>query len=88
ARFSVTGRGNATGADGNAGFTIRGQGGNRVIMLVDGVRLPRSYLNGSNAFGRDTVSLALLKQVEIIRGPSSALYGSDGLAGLVNFITL
>lgn len=88
ARFSVTGRGNATGADGNAGFTIRGQGGNRVIMLVDGVRLPRSYINGSNAFGRDTVSLALLKQVEIIRGPSSALYGSDGLAGLVNFITL
>lgn len=88
ARFSVTGKGNATGADGNAGFTIRGQGGNRVIMLVDGVRLPRSYINGSTAFGRDTVSLALLKQVEIVRGPSSALYGSDGLAGLVNFITL
>ena len=39
ARFGVTGRGNAVGADANAGFTIRGQGGNRVVMLVDGVRL-------------------------------------------------
>ena len=87
ARFSVTGRGNPVGADGNAGFNIRGQGGNRVTMLVDGVRLPRSYINGSNAFGRDAVSLGLLKRIEFVRGPTSVLYGSDGLAGLVNFIT-
>lgn len=32
ARFTVTGRGNPTGADGNAGFSIRGLGGNRVLM--------------------------------------------------------
>jgi len=88
ARFSVTGRGNPTGADGNAGLSIRGQGGNRVIMLVDGVRLPRSYINGSNAFSRDTVAVGLLKRIELVRGPASALYGSDGLVGLVNFITL
>lgn len=87
ARFSVTGRGNAVGADGNAGFSIRGQGGNRVTLLADGVRLPRSYINGSNAFGRDTVELGLLKRIELVRGPTSALYGSDGLAGLVNFIS-
>ncbi|MBK9573715.1 MAG: TonB-dependent hemoglobin/transferrin/lactoferrin family receptor [Rhodoferax sp.] len=87
ARFSVTGRGNPVGADGNAGFSIRGQGGNRVTMLVDGIRLPRSYINGSNAFGRDAVSLGLLKRIEFVRGPTSVLYGSDGLAGLVNFIT-
>ncbi|MBK1684024.1 TonB-dependent hemoglobin/transferrin/lactoferrin family receptor [Rhodoferax fermentans] len=88
ARYAVTGKGNATGADANAGFNIRGLGGNRVLMLVDGVRLPRSYLNGSNAFGRDAVDLGVLQRVEIIHGPSSALYGSDGLAGLVNFISL
>ena len=88
ARFSVTGRGNSVGSDGNAGFSIRGQGGNRVIMLADGVRLPRSYIVGSNAFGRDAVALGLLKRIEIVRGPTSALYGSDGLAGLVNFISL
>lgn len=87
ARFTVTGAGNATGRDGNAGFNIRGLGGNRVLMLVDGIRLPRSYINGNNAFGRDTLSLDLLKRIELVRGPSSVLYGSDGLAGLVNFIT-
>ena len=88
ARLSVTGRGNPVGADGNAGFSIRGQGGNRVSMLVDGIRLPRSYIHGSNAFGRDAVALELVRRVELVRGPSSVLYGSDGLAGLVNFITL
>ncbi len=86
-RFTVTGAGNPTGRDGNAGFNIRGQDGNRVLMLVDGVRLPRSYINGNNAFGRDTLSLGLLKQIELVRGPSSVLYGSDALAGLVNFVT-
>lgn len=86
-RFTVTGAGNSVGRDGNAGFNVRGQDGNRVLMLVDGVRLPRSYINGNNAFGRDTLSLELLKQVELVRGPSSVLYGSDALAGLVNFIT-
>lgn len=87
ARFTVTGAGNPTGRDGNAGFNVRGQDGNRVLMLVDGVRLPRSYINGNNAFGRDVVSLDLLKRVELVRGPSSVLYGSDALAGMVNFIT-
>lgn len=87
ARFTVTGAGNPTGRDGNAGFSIRGLGGNRVLMLVDGIRLPRSYINGNNAFGRDVLSLDLLKRIELVRGPSSVLYGSDGLAGLVNFIT-
>lgn len=88
ARYNVTGAGNTTGRDGNAGFNVRGQDGNRVLILVDGVRLPRSYINGNNAFGRDAVSLELLRRVELVRGPSSVLYGSDGLAGMVNFITL
>ncbi len=87
ARFAVTGAPNSTGRDGNAGFNIRGLGGDRVLILVDGIRQPRSYINGSNAFGRDTFSLGLLKRMEVVRGPSSVLYGSDGLAGLVNFIT-
>ena len=52
-RFTVTGASNPTGRDGNAGFNIRGLGGNRVLMLVDGTRAPRSYVNGNNAFGRD-----------------------------------
>ena len=87
ARFALTGPANNTGRDGNAGFTIRGLGGNRVLMLVDGVRVPRSYVFGGNAFGRDYLSLDLVKRVELVRGAASALYGSDGMGGLVNFIT-
>jgi hemoglobin/transferrin/lactoferrin receptor protein len=78
----------ATGRDGNSGFTIRGLGGNRVLFQVDGVRVPDGFSFGPNAFGRgDYVDLDLLQSVEIVRGPASALYGSDGLAGVVSFIT-
>ena len=86
ARFSLAS--NPTGRAGNAGFNIRGLDGNRVLILNDGIRAPRSYAFGSNSFGRDYSDIGLLKRVEIIKGPSSALYGSDGLAGLVNLISL
>lgn len=86
ARFGLVG-GTSEGRDGNAGFNIRGLDGNRVLLLVDGIRAPRSYVFSSNAFGRDSFSIDLLKRIEIVRGPASVLYGSDGIAGLVNFIT-
>lgn len=86
-RFAITGPANSTGRDGNAGFTIRGLGGNRVLMMVDGIRVPHSYAFGGNAFGRDYLSLDLVKRVEVVRGAASALYGSDAMGGLVHFIT-
>ena len=76
-----------TGREGNAGFNIRGLDGNRVLMLVDGIRIPRSYSFGVNSFGRDSLSIDLVKRIEVVKGPASVLYGSDGIAGLVNFIT-
>lgn len=77
-----------TGRDGNSSFTIRGLGGNRVLFQVDGVRVPDGFSFGPSLFGRgDYVDLDLLQSVEIVRGPASALYGSDGLAGVVSFIT-
>ncbi|MFZ4288584.1 TonB-dependent hemoglobin/transferrin/lactoferrin family receptor [Variovorax sp. HJSM1_2] len=85
ARFAI---GAQTGRDQNSGFNIRGLGGNRVLMLVDGIRQPLSYTFPSeSAVGRDYIDIGLLKRVEIVRGATSALYGSDGVAGLVNFIT-
>ncbi len=78
----------ATGRAGNDSFNIRGIGGNRVLIQVDGVRVPDGFSFGAQASGRgDYVDLGLIKSVEILRGPSSALYGSDGLAGAVSFIT-
>lgn len=78
----------ATGRAGNDSFNIRGIGGNRVLIQVDGVRVPDGFSFGAQSSGRgDYVDLGLIKSVEILRGPSSALYGSDGLAGAVSFIT-
>lgn len=85
-RFTAAGAN--TGRDGNAGFNIRGLEGNRVLIQVDGVRTPDAFSFGGQAVGRgDYVDLDLLKSVEILRGPASALYGSDGVAGAVSFIT-
>lgn len=78
----------STGRDGNAGFNIRGLDGNRVLIQTDGIRLPDAFAFGAQATGRgDYADLDLLKSVEILRGPASALYGSDGLAGAVSFVT-
>jgi len=77
-----------TGRAGNEGFTIRGIGGNRVLIQVDGVRVPDGFSFGAQGVGRgDYVDIGLVKSVEILRGPASALYGSDGLSGAVSFVT-
>ena len=77
-----------TGRDGASSFNIRGLDGNRVLIQVDGVRVPDGFEFGAQAAGRGSyVDLGLVKSVEILRGPASALYGSDGLAGAVSFIT-
>lgn len=86
ARFNAAG--SSVGRAGNEGFNIRGIGGNRVLIQVDGVRVPDGFTFGAQSAGRgDYVDVGLIKSVEILRGPSSALYGSDGLAGAVSFIT-
>lgn len=77
-----------TGRAGNEGFVVRGIGGNRVLIQVDGVRVPYGFSFGAQDVGRgDYVDLGLVKSVEFLRGPASALYGSDGLAGAVSFTT-
>lgn len=76
------------GRAGNEGFTIRGLGGDRVLMVVDGVRQPDGFTFGAQSVGRGGYSdLDLMKSIEILRGPASALYGSDGVAGAVSFTT-
>lgn len=73
---------------GLSGISIRGIGGNRVKIEVDGVPTSDAFSIGSfsNA-SRDFVEIDSLKQVEIVRGPSSATFGSDALGGVVSFIT-
>jgi len=68
---------------------IRGLDGNRVQMMQDGIRLPDGFSIGSfsNA-NRNPFDLGLLSRIEILRGPGSALYGSDALAGVLSMTTI
>lgn len=73
---------------GASGITIRGLGGNRVLMRIDGVRMPDAFSIGSFASAnRNAVDVDALKTVEIVRGSGSAYYGGDALAGSVDFVT-
>ncbi len=69
---------------GAEGIVIRGVGGNRVAMEIDGVPLSDQFDIGnfSNA-GRDFLDPGFVGRVEVLRGPASALYGSSALGGVV-----
>lgn len=74
---------------GNSGYNIRGIEGNRLLMTVDGVRLPEIYQGGGAAISsRDLVELDSLAAVEIVKGPYSGLYGADAIGGVVAYRTL
>ena len=78
----------SVGRFGLGGFRIRGLDGNRVRIQTDGIAVSDAFLIGSYAnANRNFVDLDTLKQVEIVRGPASALYGSDALGGVVAFVT-
>ncbi|MEM6908784.1 MAG: TonB-dependent hemoglobin/transferrin/lactoferrin family receptor [Pseudomonadota bacterium] len=86
ARFGAAG--SSLGRGRNEDFVIRGIGGNRVLIQVDGIRTPQGFAFGAQSAGRgDYTDVSLVKSVEILRGPASALYGSDGVAGIVSFTT-
>lgn len=73
---------------GMSGFNIRGIGGNRVQMLVDGIRMPEAFSIGSfQSAGRNMVDIDALITVDIVRGANSAVNGSDGIAGTVSFVS-
>lgn len=77
-----------TGRGGNEGVNIRGLEGNHVLMQTDGMRLPMAYAYGPTVAGRgDYIDVEAYKRVELLRGPSSTAYGSDGLAGAISFVT-
>ena len=70
-----------------AGVFVRGLTGNKVNVFVDGVR----YSNGAQRGGVNTfldlIEPGALDTIEILRGPSSAQYGSDALGGSIQFLT-
>ena len=86
-RFTTAG--SSAGRAGNEGLNVRGLEGNQVAMMVDGIRLPLSWSFGPFASSRgDYFEIDSLGSAEVLRGPASAQYGSDGLAGALSLNTL
>lgn len=66
------------------GFNMRGVGGNRVLTLIDGSRLPERIADGT----RDYLDFSFIRQAEVVRGPASVVWGSDALGGVVALQTI
>jgi len=66
---------------------IRGFEANRVLMVIDGVRMNNAIYRGGHLQNVITVDNNMLDKVEVLYGPSSTLYGSDALGGVIVFST-
>ena len=69
-------------------ISVRGVGGNRVAVEVDGIPAAGGFAVGSfGDSGRSFVDPAFIERVEVLRGPASSLYGSDAIGGVVAMTT-
>lgn len=73
------------GAWGSKAF-VRGLGGERVAVLIDGQRVNRACTFGMDQ-GLATVDPATVERVEMLSGPGSTLYGSGNVGGVINVVT-
>jgi len=83
--FADYGSNLSNGATGTASVNLRNLGSNRTLVLVDGKRLPA----GSPTYWAtdlNAIPAPLIQRVEVLTGGASAIYGSDAIAGVVNFI--
>ena len=74
------------GTGGRVTINLRGLGSNRNLVLLDGRRLPLSDINGN--VDANAIPEAAISSIDVITGGASAVYGSDSMSGVVNFLTL
>jgi iron complex outermembrane receptor protein len=75
-----------SGETGTASLDLRGLGGSRTLTLLNGKRMqPGSIWSEDSDVGQ--IPVQLLERVDVLTGGASAVYGSDAVAGVVNFIT-
>jgi hemoglobin/transferrin/lactoferrin receptor protein len=70
-----------------AGIFVRGLTGNKINVFVDGVRYSNGEQRGGVNTFLDLIEPESLEAIEVLRGPSSAQYGSDALGGSVQFLS-
>lgn len=66
---------------------IRGFEANKVLMVVDGIRMNNAIYRGGHLQNIITIDNSVLQKAEILFGPSSVMYGSDALGGVMSFYT-
>ncbi|WP_082539686.1 MULTISPECIES: TonB-dependent receptor [unclassified Caulobacter] len=81
-------RGGTVGASGTATINLRNLGNQRTLVLIDGRRLMQGDPARSAAQAADinNIPAALIQRIDVVTGGASAVYGSDALAGVVNFM--
>ena len=77
----------AGGPGGLTAVSIRGGEANFTLVLVDGVEVNDPTNTRGGSFDFSNLDIASVERIEIVRGPESAVYGSDAMAGVINVIT-
>lgn len=75
------------GNDGATRIDIRGLGANRTLTLLNGRRVVPSGSGANVSVDINTIPLAVIERVEVLKDGASAIYGSDAIGGVVNVIT-
>lgn len=75
----------SNGASGTSTLNLRGLGAVRTLTLIDGRRLPYGS-SSTTAVNLDLVPTNLVESIDILTGGASAVYGSDAIGGVANFI--
>ncbi len=77
---------NGTITTSQSNISLRGLGATRTLVLVNGRRV--TVFGGTNALGVDvnSIPIAAIERIEVLKDGASSLYGSDAIAGVVNFI--
>ena len=66
---------------------LRGMEANRILLVVDGVRMNNAIYRKGHLQNSITVSPSMLDKTEVLFGPSSVVYGSDALGGVIHYYT-